>query len=918
MSADVGTQPDQQTPHIRLPEVSVCTLAPKKAYIFTTDGEVKTLPHGQAGVFLNQKPVLLCHTPYTTSKLRTNLIAFDILDLYLFIHPTKFCVPTPFGIAKALQLDIPDEPEDVPILLIDAAQALLKDFQDMPPKRQEKMLEIASIMGMQGKGWAWAPYLFEALGQTYNTQSTLHSRVALNVWKDIPEWSESAPPSPPSHHGVTEEEATTALKDILGHDHTSENRPQQLDYTNAIRQIFEPKEDIDEPHILMAEAGTGTGKTLGYLTPSTLWAKKNDGAVWVSTFTKNLQQQIDQELSRIYEDDEVKDKKVAIRKGRENYLCLLNFEEASASAHLSRTPSHPITLGLMARWIMETRTGDFTGTDFPSWVQSLHGYANTTGLSDKRGECLYSACDHYSHCFREISVRNSVHADIIITNHALVMIQTAHQDQNLPTRTIFDEGHHLFSAADSAFAAHLTARETYELRRWILGHEDTRKKRARGLKKRFEDLATDNAEIEKSLISLLHHAKTLPTDGWTRRLAEGLPTGPTETFLSAILAQVRARTDDQNNYFAQETEVFPLTERVEETISPLIKALQDIKKPMVQLANSMQKMLENNEGDLEADMRRRIDSLSQSIERRTRTELQPWIDMLNALLVGESPSQFVDWMEIEKNDGRPVDLGLYRHWVDPMKPFATSILPSTHGMAVTSATLKDRGDDGWKSAEMLTGANYLSTKPLQFDTESPFNYKTQSKVLIINDVNKNNRAQVSAAYLALFKESKGGGLGIFTAINRLKSVYEDISGKLADKDIPLYAQHIDKMDTGTLTDIFREEEKSCLLGTDALRDGIDVPGKSLKLMIFDRVPWPRPNILHKARRKAFGEKSYDEMLTRMKLQQAFGRLIRKQDDKGIFIILDAATPTKLLTAFPKDIEVERLGLKEALKIVRKI
>ena len=126
------------------------------------------------------------------------------------------------------------------------------------------------------------------------------------------------------------------------------------------------------------------------------------------------------------------------------------------------------------------------------------------------------------------------------------------------------------------------------------------------------------------------------------------------------------------------------------------------------------------------------------------------------------------------------------------------------------------------------------------------------------------------------------------------------------------------MDTGTLTDIFREEEKSCLLGTDALRDGIDVPGKSLKLMIFDRVPWPRPNILHKARRKAFGEKSYDEMLTRMKLQQAFGRLIRKQDDKGIFIILDAATPTKLLTAFPKDIDVERLGLKEALKIVRKI
>jgi len=332
----------------------------------------------------------------------------------------------------------------------------------------------------------------------------------------------------------------------------------------------------------------------------------------------------------------------------------------------------------------------------------------------------------------------------------------------------------------------------------------------------------------------------------------------------------------------------------------------------------MQKMLENDEGLMEADTRRRIDSLAQSIQRRAETSLQPWVDMLLSLQSGQTPSQFVDWMEIEKSDGRAVDLGLYRHWVDPMKPFATTTLPHTHGLAVTSATLKDKSEQGWDNARMLTGTNYLSTSPTLFETDSPFDYAKQAKVLIINDVNKNNRAQMSAAYLSLFKESKGGALGIFTAINRLKAVYEDIYEKLTTKDIPLYAQHIDKIDTGTLTDIFREDVKSCLLGTDALRDGVDVPGNSLKLMVFDRVPWPRPTILHKARRKAFGEKSYDEMLTRMKLQQAFGRLIRRKDDKGIFIILDGATPTKLLSAFPEGIEIERLGLQEALKIVKKL
>ncbi len=903
---------------IQIPEISVCTLAPRVAHIFTVEGEVKSLSHGQAGVWLAQKSVLLCHAPYTLSKLRTTLHAFDILDLFLFVHPTRFCVPTVFGVGKALQIHIPETTEDMPLVLSEAVQVLLKDFQDMPSKTQKKMLEIAQIMGMNGKGWAWTPFLFSAVGQDYDPQGALNSRVALNVWKARSEWTESAPVPAASHQGVSAQETEIALNDILKSDHTHEERPEQMAYTQSIRTIFEPTEEEGAPHFLIAEAGTGTGKTLGYLTPSTLWAKKNEGAVWISTYTKNLQQQIDQELSRIYTTPEIKDKKVVIRKGRENYLCLLNLEEASASAHLSRSPSHPITLGIMARWVMETRTGDFTGTDFPSWAQSLYGYANTTGLSDKRGECLYSACDHYTRCFRETSVRRAPQADIVIANHALVMIQTAHNDQNLPTRAIFDEGHHLFQAADSAFAVHLTARETNELRRWVLGHEDTRKKRARGLQKRFEDLISDNEDIKKSLGDLLHRARQLPAEGWSARLAEGAPTGSTELFLSAVLAQIRARTQETQVYYAQETDIFPLTTQVQQTLAPLIKDMKALKKPMVALSKAMYAVLEQEDNDLESDARRRIDSLAQSIERRAVTQIKPWIEMLISLQTEDIPSQFSDWMEIEKKEGRAFDIGLYRHWIDPMKPFATAIVPHVHGLAITSATLKGREDERWDTAKMLTGADYISETPLFFETDSPFDYKTQSKVIIINDVNKNNRAQVSSAYLALFKASKGGGLGLFTAIQRLKAVYEDIHEKLSAKDIPLYAQHIDQIDTGTLTDMFREDITSCLLGTDALRDGVDVPGESLKLMIFDRVPWPRPTLLHKARRKSFGGKTYDEMLARMKLQQAFGRLIRKKDDKGIFVILDGATPTKLLSAFPKDIEIERVGLQEALKRVKEV
>ena len=133
--------------------------------------------------------------------------------------------------------------------------------------------------------------------------------------------------------------------------------------------------------------------------------------------------------------------------------------------------------------------------------------------------------------------------------------------------------------------------------------------------------------------------------------------------------------------------------------------------------------------------------------------------------------------------------------------------------------------------------------------------------------------------------------------------------------MPLYAQHVDRMDTGALVDLFRAEENACLLGTDALRDGVDVPGRSLRLVVFDKLPWPKPTILHKARRVRFG-KGYDDLLTRLRLKQAFGRLIRGPEDKGCFVILEGATPSRLLTAFPEGAPVKRCGLAEAIGDIR--
>ena len=116
--------------------------------------------------------------------------------------------------------------------------------------------------------------------------------------------------------------------------------------------------------------------------------------------------------------------------------------------------------------------------------------------------------------------------------------------------------------------------------------------------------------------------------------------------------------------------------------------------------------------------------------------------------------------------------------------------------------------------------------------------------------------------------------------------------------------------------MFREDDDACLLGTDAVRDGVDVPGRSLRLLVFDRVPWPRPDILHRARRELFGKRNYDDMITRFRMKQAFGRLTRRQDDRGIFVLLDPMTPSRLLGAFPKGVEVSKGGLADTVTAVR--
>ncbi|MFQ5776367.1 MAG: helicase C-terminal domain-containing protein, partial [Kiloniellaceae bacterium] len=270
-------------------------------------------------------------------------------------------------------------------------------------------------------------------------------------------------------------------------------------------------------------------------------------------------------------------------------------------------------------------------------------------------------------------------------------------------------------------------------------------------------------------------------------------------------------------------------------------------------------------------------------------------------------------------DGRDVDVGMHRHWIDPTRPFAETLLGQAHGAVITSATLTDGSGDAeadWAAAEARTGAAHLPNPALRARVPSPFDYGAQTRVFVVGDLRRDDMDQVAAAYRELFRAAGGGALGLFTAISRLRAVHARIAGALEAAGLSLYAQHADPLDTSTLVDIFRAEADSCLLGTDAVRDGVDVPGRSLRLIVFDRVPWPRPDIRHRARRALFGGRAYDDRLTRLRLKQAFGRLVRRADDRGVFVLLDPMMPSRLSGAFPEGVRVRRVGLAHAVAETR--
>ncbi|MEQ1509063.1 MAG: ATP-dependent DNA helicase [Sphingopyxis sp.] len=847
-----------------------------------------------------------------------DLSGLDLLELFAFVHPARFAVPTPKGLALALDIAPGDGTDSSAAQLLTViAQRLLATLTDPNWPEREGAWDMAQ--GLARARWAWAAEVTRVLPLPQKGDRGLFSR--------LPEWEENPPSPRPRDIQLSLDAIDERLTQITAQG--GERREGQRAMARATAAIFAPRAERGSPSLLLAEAGTGIGKTLAYLAPASLWADASGGTVTISTFTKNLQRQLAQETRSIYPDEATHRAKVVVRKGRENYLCLLNLEDALQGGFSGRSA---IFARLAARWASYTRDGDMVGGDLPGWLASLFRRSGATALTDRRGECVYAGCAHWRKCFIERSVRASQNADIVIANHALTMVNAARNHMETerkgdapPTRIIFDEGHHLFDAADSVFATALTGQEAIELRRWIIGPETQSKGRRRGLAARLSDVASYDEQGAEAIDAARVAAMALPADGWLQRLGEGAPMGPIEALFAHVRAYVFARDGltmgEGDPGYGLEAELAEPDGRLVAAANEAASVLDALLRPLILLGQRLNALLDEPPDWLDSLARARIAGASASLGYRCET-ISAWI-ALALRIGGPGDATFIDWLCVERIEGREIDIGIQRRWLDPTKPLVAAVFAGAHGVMVTSATLA-LGD--WNRANARSGALHLPRAPLHFQAPSPFDFARNSEVLIVTDIKRGDMAALASAYARLIEAASGGVLGLFTAIRRLRAVHARIADHLAREGLPVHSQHVDPIDTGTLVDIFRDDPRSSLLGTDALRDGVDVPGQSLRMVVMEGVPWVKPTVLHAARRMAAKDESsggggsgsqFDDAIITARLAQAFGRLIRKASDRGRFVMLSGAVPSRLLRAFPASTPVRRLTIDEAIERVRR-
>ena len=628
-----------------------------------------------------------------------------------------------------------------------------------------------------------------------------------------------------------------------------EYRKEQEEMAKAIANV------LNQENYLIVEAGTGVGKSWAYLIPAIFWAKKNNQHFIISTNTKNLQEQLIQKDIPFLKRCLGIDFSSAILKGRANYLCLRKLtsflEEIEETLPTLLNSEERIFLVYLLIWLGRTESGDVEESIYFRQDPSFWNLWNE--VSSEHTSCLGSECPYYRRCFVNKARRKAMEAEIVVVNHSLLFTDLAAEKHFLPSYShiVFDEARNLEKVA----TRHLGVEISY----WMLSRLLNRIYRKKG-------------EVERGiLVKVGNREKVL-----AQRLGR----------IFKAIPEVRKACKNFFEILKQNSDLFSFDEvtdkvRLRES-SPSHNFLKEQVFRLLFIWNQFFHRL----GELAEEIE--DSSLKKDVEGKVKDGLQ--IAMSLNFVAGVSEPNFVYWLEREKEEIRlsaaPLEVG----------PYLNNLLYSQIcSLIFSSATLTVKGNFDFLKKRL--GLDLLPTEKVSsLLLGSPFDYERQvlmgiASFLPTPQEEKEYTSRMGKTLTKVLEIVEGKSLILFTSHKMLNEVYQEIKPYLQMK-FQILAQGIDGPRT-IITDRFREDFSSILLGTHSFWEGVDLPGGTLECLVLTRLPFAVPTepieearveLIQKRGLDAFREYSLPSAVIR--LRQGIGRLIRSKTDKGIIIILD--------------------------------
>jgi ATP-dependent DNA helicase DinG len=636
------------------------------------------------------------------------------------------------------------------------------------------------------------------------------------------------------------------------------NRPGQVEMADAIA------ESLESGQHLLVQAGTGTGKSLGYLAPVLLWLIRHPGErIVVATATLALQAQLaNNDIPAAVDAVEAvtgQRPRHAILKGRTNYVCMLRLREGTAADQEALIPAGDLieTLRSTPQATPESALGAEV-LALRTWAEDQaehHGMADRDDapphterawaqVSIPVRECLgVQRCPYGAECFVEHSRDAARAADLVVTNHALLAINAMHGGTALPEHSavIIDEAHELVSRVTGAASAELSPQMVERVARRALSY-----------------LEDEPAE------ELLESAKILRNalDGGALERVED-PDGPFVAACAAVRDASRAvvsaltrgdnQTPDRRQAAAAVKELFDIAERIAALDSHDVVWIADRER---------------------FGREARVSPLSVAGLMRSRIFAEHTTVLTSATLKLGG-----DFTAIATSLGLKIEERL-------------GSLPRTNDHRPHETAENDLENSGipWRG----------------LDVGSPFEYRRQGILYVARSLPPPGRDGLSEASMAeiaeLVEASDGRALGLFSS--RKAAEVAAVYTRKRLPNLTILCQGDAQLPE--LTRRFIAEERATLFGTLSLWQGVDVPGATCQLVIIDRIPFPRPDEpLTVARQRAVTEAGGNGFMkiaashAALLLAQGSGRLIRRTTDRGVVAVLDPRLVTARYGAFLK-------------------